>query len=258
MQGSEPIEARAPGLLRRFAAGAFHVPAAFVFLIRRPRLLAQALLPALVAVLLMGGGLMAGAFVLPWVGEFVAPQRSDTGVGGLLFTAALYVGLPVTGLLLGLALALVLAGPLLDRLSTAAATAEGASLEGAGTTLAWELRQNLRAALYFALRAPGIFLVTLIPIAGPILGTLWGAHALSIATTDTPLARAGLSFHERRLWHRRFRPESLGFGLLGFLSLFVPFANLLLAPALCVAATRLVLELRALEHQTADASPSRS
>jgi len=244
---SEPTTPDVPGMLRRFGAGAFHVPAAFVFLLRRPRLLAQALLPALLAVALMIAGLLAGAFVLPWVGD-VVPQRSDTGIGGLLFTATLYVGLPILGLLLGLAAALALAGVLLDRLSTAVAAAEGAPAD-ADVSLAWELRQSLRAALYFGLRAPGMFLVALIPIVGPILGTLWGAHALSIAATDTPLARGGLDFHERRAWHRRHRPESLGFGLLGFLTLFVPFANLLFAPALCVAAMRLVLELRALEEQ---------
>ncbi len=50
------------------------------------------------------------------------------------------------------------------------------------------------------------------------------------------------------MWHRRYRAESLGFGLAGLVILFLPLANLLLVPALAVGATRLVLELQELEQ----------
>jgi uncharacterized protein involved in cysteine biosynthesis len=52
-----------------------------------------------------------------------------------------------------------------------------------------------------------------------------------------------MGFGARRAWHRKWRPESLGFGLVGLVTLIVPFANLLLAPALAVGGTLLVLEL---------------
>jgi uncharacterized protein involved in cysteine biosynthesis len=107
----------------------------------------------------------------------------------------------------------------------------------------WELLQSFKGALYFLGAAPGVLLLSLIPLVGPPLGILWGAHALALQQTDVPLARRGMGFSARRAWHRRWRAESLGFGLAGLVTLLVPLANFLLAPALAVGGTLLVLEL---------------
>jgi CysZ protein len=61
--------------------------------------------------------------------------------------------------------------------------------------------------------------------------------------TDPALTRRGLSFSDKRRWHRRWRAESLGFGLAGMLGLLVPFANLVVGPALVAGGTLLVLDL---------------
>ena len=94
---------------------------------------------------------------------------------------------------------------------------------------------------------PGIFdefdPVRLIPLLGPPLGLLWGAHSMAFQQTDMPLARRGMDFGQRRAWHRQYRPESLGFGLVGLVFLIVPLANFFLAPALTVGGTLMVLEL---------------
>jgi CysZ protein len=112
------------------------------------------------------------------------------------------------------------------------------------TTLGWELLHAFKSALYFLGAAPLVFLLSLIPFVGPFIGALWGAYALAYQHTDAPLARRGLGFGARRAWHRRWRAESLGFGLAGLITLIVPLANVLLAPALTVGATLLVLELK--------------
>jgi uncharacterized protein involved in cysteine biosynthesis len=57
-----------------------------------------------------------------------------------------------------------------------------------------------------------------------------------------PLARRGLDFTARRKWHRRWRAETIGFGLAGLVFLIVPCAGLLVAPALTVGGTLMVLE----------------
>jgi uncharacterized protein involved in cysteine biosynthesis len=77
---------------------------------------------------------------------------------------------------------------------------------------------------------------------GPVAGTIWGAHALAFQQTDVPLARRGRDFRSRRAWHRRYRAESIGFGLAGLVTLIVPLANLLIGPALAVGGTLLVIE----------------
>jgi CysZ protein len=88
-----------------------------------------------------------------------------------------------------------------------------------------------------------VLLLSLVPVVGAPLALLWGGHALALQQTDPALTRRGLDFQARRRWHRRFRPESLGFGAAGLALLLVPIANLLLIPALTVGATRLVMEL---------------
>lgn len=233
-----------PGAFWRALAGAFHVPAGMAFLLWRPTLWPLAALPAGLTGLLLLLGFLAGLFAVPFADDLIVPQQRERGLLALLFAAAVWAGLPITGLLLGLALALLLASPILERLSQAVESHVQGEAAAAGQGLAWETAQSLRGALYFALRTPGMFLVGLLPVVGPALGALWGAHALAFQMTEAPLLRQGLDFWERRMWHRRHRAESLGFGLAGFVTLFVPFANLLLAPALTVGATRLVLELQ--------------
>jgi CysZ protein len=223
-------------------AGAFHVPAGMWFLLRNPRLWPLALLPVALTGVLLVAGLVGGIFAVPFAGDLIAPRR-DGSVLGLLLEAAVWAALPLTGLLMGLALALLLASPLLERLSIAVERLLRGEPAALPQNLAWEVAQSLKSALYLALRAPFVFVFGLVPVVGPILAALWGAHALAFQVTESPLQRAGKDFWQRRRWHREHRAESLGFGLAGFLSLFVPLANLLLAPALVVGATRLVLEL---------------
>lgn len=232
-----------PGALRRAAAGAWHVPAGFGFLLRNPGLWPLSALPSALAAVLLLSGLVAGLFAVPFADDWLAQQGQRRQLGGLLLALALYAALPVAGLLSGLALALLLAAPILERLSRETERRVRGRSEEAGSGLAWEVLQSLRGALYFALRTPGVLLVGLVPFAGPLLAALWGAHALAFQVTEAPLQRRGLDFWARRVWHRENRAESMGFGLAGLLALFVPLANLLLAPALTVGATRLVLEL---------------
>lgn len=236
-----------PGVLRRAAAGAWHVPAGFFFLLKRPRLLALAALPIALVSALLVAGLVAGLFAVPVVDELVVQQQRSQDLLARLFTAALFLGLPFAGMLAGFALALVLTAPILEKLSERVEAIVRGVPQPAGRGLAADVRDALRGAFYFASRAPGVFLISLVPIVGAPLGALWAAHALAFQLTEGPLVRQGLDFMRRRLWHARFRAESLGFGLLGFATLFVPLANLLVAPALVVGATRLVLELRETE-----------
>ena len=233
--------------MRRAAAGAWHVPAAFVFLLRRPALWGLTVLPAALAGVLLVAGVTAGLYAAPSAESALAPGRGTLPDWlGLAIAVGLWVGMMVGGAIAGLAAALLLAAPLLDRLSRRVEALVQNSVPAAATGLRWEAMQSVRGALYFLAAAPGVFALGLLPLIGPPLGALWGAHALALQETDGTLSRRGLGFDARREWHRRWRPESLGFGFAGLVALAVPFANLLLAPALSVGATRLVLELEAL------------
>jgi CysZ protein len=236
-----------PGVLRRAAAGAWHVPAGFAFLLKNPSLWLLALLPSLLLALFLGSGLLLAAFAGSFVEGVLAPARNGLPSSlGFVTTLLLWISTLGAGMLLGLAVALFFAGPLLDRLSRRVESKLG---KGAGDEvpgLPSEFFASLRASLYFLVTAAGAFLLGLIPLAGPVLATLWGAHALALRLTEVPLGRRGLGFRARRAWHRDWWAESLGFGLAGLISLVVPLVNLLLGPALTVGGTLLVVDLQAL------------
>jgi uncharacterized protein involved in cysteine biosynthesis len=190
------------------------------------------------------GGIILGAFSIRWFEARVLPaQGAMSPVASLLLTLAFWVGALGAGVLLGLALALMLASPALDALSRRVEERQNGGVPAAGAGLRWELMESLKASLYFLGAAPVVLLLSLIPVVGAPLGLLWGGHALALQQTDPALTRRGFSFRERRKWHGRFRAESLGFGAAGLALLVVPLANLLLVPAVTVGATRLVMEL---------------
>jgi CysZ protein len=241
---TDPSPPRRPSLPVRAAAGAWHVAGGFTFLLRRPGLWPFAALPVVLAVVLVFLGLVLGVFMGARVEARVAPAPGsvpiwlELPVSLLVWTATLG-----SGVFLGLGIALALASPILDRLSQRVeARARGLAIES-GKGLRWEAAEALRGSLYFLVAAPGVFLLGLIPVVGPFLSLAWGGRAVAFQMTDPALTRRGLSFREKRLWHRAWRAESLGFGLAGMVGLLVPFANLVLGPALVVGGTLLVLDL---------------
>jgi len=236
-----------PGLVRRLAAGAWHVPGGFAYLVRRPGLWPLAALPVALAVVLMILGAGVGLYMIPRA-EAAFGLTPGARPGWIELPAALLLWLAMvgSGIFMGLGVALLLASPVLDLLSQQVEARErGAAVDG-GRGLAWDLLQSLRAGTYFLVAAPGVLLLGLIPIVGPVISVLWGGRAVALQMTDSALARRGLDFGARWRWHQRWLPESQGFGLAGMVGLLVPFANLLLGPALVVGGTRLVLELEPL------------
>lgn len=233
-----------PNLLRRAAAGAWHVFSGLWFLLRNPGLWPLAALPALLAA---GGillGVVLGAFSIRWFEESVLPkQGSMSPVASLLLTLAFWAGAMAAGVLAGLAIALMLASPVLDLLSRRVEQRQNGGAPAVGAGLPWEILEASKGIAYFLAAAPVVLLVSLIPLVGAPIALLWGSHALALQLSDPALTRRGLSFTERRRWHKRYRAESLGFGVAGWALLLMPFANLLLVPALTVGATRLVMEL---------------
>jgi CysZ protein len=233
-----------PGIFRRAAAGAWHVPAGFVFIFKTPSLWPLAILPAVLAVACVVGGFFLGLFAIPQLEKFLVPGEGKIAERlGFVLTLALWVGAVAAGMILGLAVALLLAAPILERISRKVeSSVHGGQASESRRGIWWEMLQAFKGSMYFLLSAPVVLLLSLIPLVGPVAGSLWGAHALAFQQTDVPLARRGRDFRARRAWHRRYRAESIGFGLAGLVTLIVPFANLLIGPALAVGGTLLVIE----------------
>jgi uncharacterized protein involved in cysteine biosynthesis len=247
---SGPDQARAapeatarPGVLRRGGEGAWHVFSGLWLLLTRPFLWPLAILPAVMAALGLVFGLLLGAFALRGAESALLPEPGKLSPAlAVMLTVTLWVSVLATGMILGLGLALLLAGPMLDRLSQHVEMIRGQNAQRIEMGLTWEIAQSLRGRLRLLAAAPGILLIGLVPLVGPVVSFLWSSHVLALQETDGPLARRGLPSRARRAWHRRYRAESLGFGMAGLAFLLVPVANFLLAPVLTVGATLLVLE----------------
>jgi uncharacterized protein involved in cysteine biosynthesis len=242
--------------LRRLATGARYVPTGLFFLVRHPRLWPLAALPSILVAVCLVLGLAGGAAIAnDAAARVIPPELSGWFAAALRSLVAL--GVVMSTLLVGIALALLLTAPILDRLSCRVERTVTGVVASSGRGWRWEMAQSLLGALYFVLISPGIFLLGLIPLVGPLIGGVWGAHALAMDQTDGPLARRGLDFKSRRAWHRRWRAESLGFGMTGlFPVLFFPF-NLVLAPlvtpSLAAGATLLVLRVESGTGETMSA-----
>ena len=238
------VESDRPGSLRRAAAGAWHVFSGVWFLLRNPGLWPFAVLPALLAFGGILGGAVLGAFALDWFEKSVMPAPGALSpIAALLLTLAFWAGAMAAGILVGLAIALMLASPVLEVLSRRVEERQNGGAPAVGAGLRWEVLEASKGIAYFLAAAPVVLIVSLIPLVGAPIALLWGSHALALQQSDPALTRRGLTFTARRGWHKRHRAESLGFGVAGWALLLIPFANLLLLPALTVGATRLVMEL---------------
>jgi len=232
-----------PGIVRRFAAGAWHLLSGVLFVSVRPRLWLLAIVPAG-----LGSALTVLGALLGWYTLRVVERTLLPGAGALpeWLSASLIVSLGLAtvagGASLGLAVSLVVCAPLLDRLAARVV----ALLRGEQAALG-DLRQDsvrsVKAALVFAGAVLILLLLALTPILGPLVALLWGGYALAFQQTEPALTRLGQTYSERRAWHREWRWESLGFGVAGLVALAVPLVQLLVVPALTVGATLLVLEI---------------
>ena len=154
----------------------------------------------------------------------------------------LWAGSLAAGGILALAIAFALIGPLFEKLSQKVEEVSGLKVQGS-MGLRWEIVQSLKTAAYFALGAPVAILLGLIPFLGPVLALGFTGHRVAFQNTDAVLLRRGLDFQGRRAFHRRFRPETVGFGVAAVL--LFPLMNILAVPAFVVGATRLVNDLEA-------------
>ena len=110
MPEAAPPPPSRPGVVRRVAAGAWHVPAGFAIILRHPRLWPLAALPVILTVGLMFLGAVLGIFLIPWADGRVAPTPGSRPVWVELPTSLLlWTAMVGTGVFLGLGVALLLA-----------------------------------------------------------------------------------------------------------------------------------------------------
>jgi uncharacterized protein involved in cysteine biosynthesis len=237
--------------LVRFLAGVSYIPGGGIFLLRNPRLWPVAVSPLIVAAVLLVIGIFSGAF---WAGRveqtlFGGSLRTMPSWFSFVMVTGLWAGSLAAGAIIALAFAFALLGPLFEKLSQKVEELQGLAV-GGSKGLRWEMEQSVKTAAYFALSAPIAILLGLVPFLGPLLSLGFTGHRVAFQSTDAVLLRRGMDFRERQEFHRRFRPETLGFGVASVL--LFPLLTVLAVPVFVVAATRLVNDLEAVRDTPSD------
>src|SRR5512139_401890 len=141
---TEPPLPRRPSLPVRAAAGAWHVPAGFGFLLRRPGLWPFAALPVVLAIVLVFAGLVLAVFVGARVETRFAPGPGSVPVWvELPVSLLLWTAILGSGLFLGLGVALALTSPALDVLSSHVEARVRGRAGASGRGSAWDALQAL-------------------------------------------------------------------------------------------------------------------
>jgi CysZ protein len=234
----------------RLAHGAALVPRAAAWLAARRALWPLILLPALLAALGLGIGLVAfwaaaaRLLSLAWI--------EPAGALAILWTAARIAIYLLLLFAAAVALPSVVAAPVCDRLSARVEALElGEAADGGG---AGHVAVEAGVALWHALARVAILAaghllllpVLLLPglgLAYPAAAFLWSAGWLAFEQLDVAMSRHLHGFGEVRAALRAVRPLSLGLGGVLAVLLVVPLANLLVLPLGAVAGTLLYCDL---------------
>ena len=234
----------------RLAYGAALVPRAAAWLATRRALWPFVLLPALLAALGLGIGLVAfwGA-----AGKLLSLAWAEpAGALAILWTAARVAVYLLLLFAAAVALPGVVAAPVCDRLSARVEALElGEAPEGSGPVrVAVEAAVALWHALArVAILAAGhLLLLALLVLPGmgvvyPPAAFLWSAGWLAFEQLDVAMSRHVHGFREVRAALRAVRPLSIGLGGVLAALLLVPLANLFVLPLGAVAGTLLYCDL---------------
>lgn len=238
-------------------SGAALLPRALRLLTRRPRLLGLGLLPPLITTVLFGGLLVLLLANQATVVGAVTGFADDWSPGAAqavrwVVTAALVVGAVAVWILTFSAVTLAIGSPLYDKIAEETEELAGSAPEPVQEQLrvsvARAVRQTLGLVALSLLLAVPLFLLTLIPVAGTLLGPVAsacvGGWLLTTELVGGALERRGRTrLRERWALMRGQRARVLGFGVPVFLLLALPLVAIVVFPVATAAGTLLAREL---------------
>jgi len=216
-------------------------------LIRQPRLMRFAWIPALLSLAIISMGLwFAFSYVTDFSSFLVAQMPSWLGFLNFIVTPLLYLLSVLTGAWLFGLLAILIASPLLGDLSLAVeqhttpgnAPQAPAFLPG----LAAAFRREGRKLIYHLPRLIGVSILSVIPVLNtlaPVFWLIFGAWTLAVQFADYPAENRGLAFTDTLQRLRKQRWTALGFGACATVALAIPILNFLLVPVAVVGGTLL-------------------
>jgi len=232
---------------RRLASGALLPLRAVAWLGARPALWPLTLLPVVLTLV----GIVAGTIAaVPLSAKLLATVWADPsgwlGAAWWLARAAVFLVLVYVA---AVTLSVVVAAPLMDRLSARVEELELGAIAGEGglrraaAEAARGIANTLARTGLFLLGHVVLLPVLLVPFAWPVLAFLWTAWWSSIEWLDLPMTRHLHRLGEVRAALAAIRPLGFGMGATLAALFLLPLANLLVVPVGAVSGTLLYCEL---------------
>ncbi|SDD94343.1 EI24 domain-containing protein [Auraticoccus monumenti] len=238
-------------------SGVALLPRALRLLARRPRLLGLGLLPPLITTVVLGALLVLLLMNQEALVGLVTGFADDWSPGAAqalrwVVAAALVVGAVAVWILTFSALTLAIGSPLYDRIAEQTEELAGSPPEPVEEPLRVSVTRSVRQSLGLValslLLAVPLFLLTLIPVAGTVLGPVAsacvGGWMVTTELVSGALERRGrTSLRERWALMRGQRARVLGFGVPVFLLLALPLVAIFVFPVAAAGGTLLAREL---------------
>ncbi|MFV0253221.1 MAG: EI24 domain-containing protein [Beutenbergiaceae bacterium] len=239
------------GLLTEFGRGAGLLGRGFGWWRRRPGVMAAALIPAVLVMVVVLAALVVLVTNMADIAAYLTPFADDwdpvwamvlrAGVGLALFVAATVASATTfTGL------TLLIGGPFYDRIWRSVEAAHGSVPESA-----YGFWATVADSLSLIARGIGIAVLSLIlgfvPMLGGVLAAVVGASlsgwVLSDELTSRALIARGLDAKARSALRASARARVLGFGVATHVMLLIPFGAILTIPAAVAGSTLLSQQL---------------
>ncbi|MGO3226313.1 MAG: EI24 domain-containing protein, partial [Agrococcus casei] len=170
----------------------------------------------------------------------------------VLVAAMLVAGATVLFVLSFSALSLAIGAPVYDAISAAVdkelGVAEPAVERSALASFGKAIADAVRLLLIALPISLAVFLISLIPFVGGVLGAVFGAlaggRALALELTATPMDARDETVGTRRRLLAGSRAKTMGFGVAAYLLFLIPLVAVIAMPAASAGATLLTRELR--------------
>lgn len=248
-----------------FGAGFRALLGGFAFWRVRPGAMLLGLLPALLAGLLLGGGIAALLVFIDPISQAITPFAETwepfwrTSLRVLVGTAVL-VAAGILSARVFTALALTIGGPFYERIALIAEESYGGVANPVSTGFWRSVGDMARIVTRSVLGSIAIGLVSLVPVVGAptaaVLGVLFTALVIGREFSLQPLQLRGYDPAARSGLLRGARWRVLGFGVAVQLCYLVPLGAVLVMPAAVAGGTRFVRELRGEPTRARPARPT--
>ncbi len=241
-----------PEAMREFWQGARTLIDGFGWWRRRPGAMIAGLIPAAIVGAVLTGALVALAFALPGLLEWLTPFAAGwepvwRDLLRWLIGIALLGGAVVVGIATFTALTLVVGEPFYDRIWRSVEQELGGRVPDAPYGLASSIGDALGLLGRGLLAALGAGAVALVPLVGgpaaAVVGALLNGRVIADELSSRGLTARGLDARQRSALIRSQPARVLGFGVAVHVCFLVPFAAIVVMPAAVAGAALLARHL---------------